>query len=37
MLVDGGRLAEIYRYTVKDDVLGVIRLSDGVVSDIQLR
>jgi hypothetical protein len=36
-MVDTGHLLEIYRYANRDKSLGVVRLSDGVVSSIEVR
>ena len=35
-MFDDGHLVEIYRYMTKDTTFGVVRLSDGAVSIIQL-
>ena len=36
-MYDDGHLVEIYRYQSRDTTLGVVRLSDGTVSSVQLR
>lgn len=36
-MFDGGHLVEIYRYQSRDSVLGVVRLSDGAVSKVEVR
>jgi hypothetical protein len=36
-MFDDGHLVEIYRYMAGDTTLGVVRLTDGAVSSIQLR
>lgn len=36
-MYDDGHLVEIYRYQSRDTTLGVVRLSDGTVSSVQVR
>jgi hypothetical protein len=36
-MYDDGHLVEIYRYQSRDTTLGVVRLSDGSVSNVQVR
>jgi hypothetical protein len=36
-MFDDGHLVEIYRYQDRDVTLGVVRLSDGSVSSVQVR
>lgn len=36
-MFDEGHLVEIYRYMAKDDTFGVVRLSDGAVSSVQVK
>jgi len=36
MMFDEGHLLEIYRYQSRDSVLGVVRLTDGAVSTVQV-
>jgi hypothetical protein len=36
-MYDDGHLVEIYRYQARDTTFGVVRLSDGTVSNVQVR
>jgi hypothetical protein len=36
-MIDDGHLVEIYRYQARDTTFGVVRLSDGSVSSVQVR
>jgi hypothetical protein len=36
-MFDDGHLVEIYRYMAKDTTFGVVRLSDGSVSTVEVR
>ncbi|MGH9646331.1 MAG: hypothetical protein ACRD4E_05885, partial [Bryobacteraceae bacterium] len=36
-MFDDGHLVEIYRYQTRDTTVGVVRLSDGSVSSVQVR
>jgi len=36
-MYDEGHLVEIYRYQSRDTTFGVVRLSDGSVSSVQVR
>jgi hypothetical protein len=36
-MFDEGHLVEIYRYQSRDTTFGVVRLSDGSVSNVQVR
>lgn len=36
-MIDDGHLVEIYRYQTRDTTIGVVRLSDGSVSSVQVR
>ena len=37
MMDDGGHLVEIFRYQTRETTFGVVRLSDGSVSSVQVR